>query len=86
MFSYPKTNFATQLYFLFTNLYANTDSGIQSLADLKGKKIGAPADYLCRSQSRPHQAMELAHAAAATSKYAAPDWLSANPSVKPIRT
>jgi len=30
--------------FLFINLYANTAAGIQSLADLKGKRIGAP-DY-----------------------------------------
>jgi 4,5-dihydroxyphthalate decarboxylase len=30
--------------FLFINLYANSAAGIQSLADLKGKRIGAP-DY-----------------------------------------
>ena len=30
--------------FLFINLYANTAAAIQSLADLKGKRIGAP-DY-----------------------------------------
>lgn len=30
--------------FLFVNLYANTNSGIQSLADLRGRRIGAP-DY-----------------------------------------
>jgi 4,5-dihydroxyphthalate decarboxylase len=30
--------------FLFINLYANSDSGIENLADLKGKRVGAP-DY-----------------------------------------